>query len=112
MLDVALLAEHKHEDYVVTEGGLRLAKDRMAIFSVDSGEESVYPAFQFDEAGAPLPVMAEILRGVSSAARGWPLLSWFNAKNTLLLGYRPREIIASRPGDVCRAACAFYSIYD
>jgi hypothetical protein len=112
MLDVTLLAVHKQEDCAVTKGALCLAKERIAIFSVDKDGEPVYPAFQFDDVGTPLPVIAEILGQVSSAARGWALLSWFNAKNTLLLGYRPREIVASRPDDVCRAACAFYSIYD
>jgi hypothetical protein len=85
-------------------------KRKGRIFSVRSGKRDLYPTFQFaDNTAEPLPVIEEILQAVPKEAQGWPLLSWFEAKNVLLSDRKPSQVLASEPDAVLRAAVRFYS---
>jgi len=46
---------------------------------------------------------------VPEDARGWPLLSWFDARSTLPGRQKPRDVIAPNPSAVIRAAKDFHS---
>ena len=84
-------------------------KTQGRLFSVSEGRRELYPQFQFDENAAPLTVIAEILRIVPADARGWPLLSWFDAGNVLLGARAPRELLRQDPEAVKRAAVDYYT---
>ena len=84
-------------------------KQNKRIFAVRSGNRDLYPAFQFAENAQPLPVLQKILKHVPKEAQGWPLLSWFDARNALLKNRKPSEVLASEPTAVVRAAARFYS---
>lgn len=84
-------------------------KSQGRLFSVSEGRRDLYPQFQFDQNAAPLFVIAEILKLVPQDARGWPLLSWFDAGNVLLSGRKPRELLREDPEEVKRAAADYYT---
>lgn len=79
------------------------------LFAVPAGRRYLYPEFQFSEKdGRPKEALTAVLRMVPEAARGWPLLSWFNASNVLLAGRKPLEVIDVDPEGVAAAAGHFY----
>lgn len=55
-----------------------------------------------------LPVIHDILSLIPRAAHGWPLLSWFEAKNALLAGRKPSEVVATEPEAAFKAAQRLY----
>jgi hypothetical protein len=67
----------------------------------------VYPAFQFDfDAGAPRPVIAEVLAALPSRLRegGWQLALWWDAPTDFLGWHRPIELLGKDPAAVVAAA--------
>lgn len=79
------------------------------LFAVTRGNQHLYPDFQFSENEArPKPAIAAVLERVPEPARGWPLLSWFNAPNVFLGNRKPLEAIDSDPQRVAEAADRFY----
>src|SRR6185312_14056627 len=96
---------------VTTNPSASLAKYREQgrLFSVREGRNYLYPRFQFDQDAAPLAAVADVLKVVPEDARGWPLLSWFEAPSTLLGGRKPSEVLAKDPTGVREAAADFYS---
>jgi hypothetical protein len=79
------------------------------LFAVTDGNRDLYPAFQFSEADSrPKDTIATVLEHVPLEARGWPLLSWFNAPNVFLGNQKPLEAIDSDPDAVAEAADRFY----
>jgi hypothetical protein len=96
---------------VTTNPSATLAKYREQgrLFSVREGRNYLYPRFQFTQDAAPLDAIADILEVVPEDARGWPLLSWFEAPSTLLDGCKPSEVLAKDPAAVRTAAADFYS---
>lgn len=96
---------------VTTNPSATLAKYREQgrLFSVREGRNYLYPRFQFDRDAAPLDAVANVLEVVPEDARGWPLLSWFEAPSTLLGGRKPTEILTKEPAAVRAAAANFYS---
>jgi hypothetical protein len=96
---------------VTTNPSATLAKYREQgrLFSVREGRNYLYPRFQFTQDAAPLDAIADILEVVPEDARGWPLLSWFEAPSTLLDGRKPSEVLAKDPAAVRTAAADFYS---
>jgi|GEM_PF-4290630 len=79
------------------------------LFAVAHGNQHLYPEFQFSENDArPKPAIAAVLERVPEPARGWPLLSWFNAPNVFLGNRKPLEAIDSDPQAVADAADRFY----
>lgn len=83
-------------------------REQKRVFAVREGRIYLYPRFQFDTYGAPLPAMAQLLEVIPGDAQGWPLLSWLDASNRRLGGRRPREVIAQEPTAVVEAARDFY----
>jgi hypothetical protein len=85
-------------------------KKQNRVFAVRFSKQDRYPAFQFAGYDAqPLPVIHDILGLIPQAAHGWPLLSWFEAKNTLLADRKPSEVVATEPEAALKAAQRFYS---
>jgi hypothetical protein len=96
---------------VFTNPSATLAKYREQgrLFSVREGRNYLYPSFQFTSDAAPLDGLAEILNVVPEDARGWPLLSWFEAPSVLLGGRKPSEVVAKDSAAVRNAAADFYA---
>jgi hypothetical protein len=84
-------------------------KRQLRVFAVRDSKQDLYPAFQFADTAEPRAEMSQILRVVPESARGWPLLSWFEARNELLDGRKPSDVFSKNPGAVVRAVERFYS---
>jgi hypothetical protein len=84
-------------------------REQGRLFAVRQGRSYFYPRFQFTQDAAPLDAVADVLKVVPEDARGWPLLSWFEAPSTVLGGRKPSEILAKDPAAVRAAAADFYS---
>lgn len=84
-------------------------REQGRLFAVRQGRNYLYPRFQFTQDAAPLDAVADVLKVVPEDARGWPLLSWFEAPSTLLGGRKPSEVLAKDPAAVRIAAADFYS---
>ena len=64
------------------------------IFGVRRGDGTLlYPAFQFDLAGQPLPVIARILSAFAGLIDGWSLALWFVGANGWLGVERPVDVL-------------------
>jgi hypothetical protein len=110
MVDAPTWAEWRGTTGSNPAAALSKHKAKLRVFAVRSGRRDMYPAFQFrPENGEPLEIMEKILHAVPEGAHGWPLLSWFNARNELLEGKKPLDLIATKPGAVLDAAERFYS---
>ena len=74
------------------------------IFAVEHQGSFFYPAFQFDGAGRPKPVVADVLHALGK--RGpWQIASWFTAPNGWLPDDRcPVEVMDAAPDAVAAAA--------
>jgi len=66
-------------------------------------------AFSLTKTQLPLDAVADVLKVVPEDARGWPLLSCFEAPSTLLGGRKPSEVLAKESAIVRAAAADFYS---
>ena len=75
-------------------------ESRGRIFSVRHGEKEFFPAYQFDVALQPLPVIKEILMELGDVADGWRVAAWFHFPNGWL-SYRDQNgaVIALSPKD-------------
>ncbi len=82
------------------------------VFAVRSSKQDLYPKFQFADNEQTLPVIQDILTVVPKDAQGWSLLSWLDARNTLLGGRKPVEKLKDDPASVVAAAAHFYSRED
>lgn len=91
---------------------LRRWKREGRLFSVSWRGRDLYPAFQFGPADFPWYGVKRILRVVPQDARGWPLLSWFEARNVLLHHRKPSQVLKLRSALVLKAAEQFYSLED
>lgn len=69
------------------------------IFSVRDGDREYFPRFQFDERGAPLPVIAALLKilGQHKARSDWDNAMWFAGGNGWLDGACPLDLLRSDP---------------
>ncbi|MGO9874210.1 MAG: hypothetical protein ACLPVY_10455 [Acidimicrobiia bacterium] len=68
----------------------------------------VYPAFQFDFEGQPLPIIGDVLAALPEGLRdgGWQLALWWDTP-TELLGYnRPADLLLKDPEGLVSAARA------
>jgi len=73
------------------------------VFAVTHDGAGWYLGFQFDEAGRPVPVVAEVLR-VLEGWSPWELARWFVGANPWLDRRRPAEVLDAEPEAVVRAA--------
>jgi hypothetical protein len=100
--DIARLAESRAKN---TAALANRWKQEGWIFSVPYQGAELFPAFQFDEDGRPLPVIARVLETLGRQSRGWELALWFLAANGWLEGdKRPVDLVRSAPEDVAQAA--------
>ena len=77
------------------------------IFAVASGgRAAVFPGFQFDAGGQPVPVVADILTVLTDRLDPWSLALWFTGDNSRLGGLRPVDALNSDPDAVVGAARA------
>jgi hypothetical protein len=75
------------------------------IFAVETGGQTLFPAFQFsDDDGQPRPVIAEILAVLQPRLSGWQTALWFTGRNGWLGAKRPVDVLASDPSTVVEAA--------
>lgn len=74
------------------------------IFSVNHEGNHVFPAFQFDREGQPLPVIAQVLETLGQQSKGWELALWFLAGNGWLDDRCPVDLLESEPEEVAQAA--------
>jgi len=73
------------------------------VFAVRHGGYSWYLGFQFDDAGRPVPVVADVLR-VLDGWSPWQLARWFVGANPWLERRRPADVLGAEPDGVLRAA--------
>jgi hypothetical protein len=68
------------------------------IFGVPLGARTLFPAFQFDSAGAAYPIVSEALSTLPRDDMSrWAVGLWWYARNPLLPGdARPAELIGTR----------------
>lgn len=64
-----------------------------------------YPAFQFDQAGQPLPIVRDLIN-VYEPATEYTMLAWLTAPSGYLDGARPVDLLRPSPQDVFDAARA------
>lgn len=79
-------------------------KQEGRIFSVSHQGLALFPAYQFDEKGQPLPVIAQILSTLGRQSRGWEFALWFTSSNGWVDGRRPVDLLESEPEEVAQAA--------
>ena len=77
------------------------------IFAVTSGGKgALFPGFQFDAGGQPVPVIADILTVLADRLDPWSFALWFTGDNPRLGGLRPVDALNSDPDAVLAAARA------
>jgi CheY-like chemotaxis protein len=75
------------------------------IFAVESGGQTLFPAFQFsDDDGQPRPVIAEILAVLQPRYSDWQTALWFTGRNGWLGAKRPVDVLQSAPDAAVEAA--------
>jgi len=74
------------------------------ILGVRHRGQLVYPAFQFDAAGRPLPVISQVLEVFGESSSTWETALWFTAANGWLGGARPVDLLVREPERVVEAA--------
>lgn len=79
-------------------------KQEGRIFSVSHQGATLYPAFQLDHEGKPLPVIARVIGALGSQSSEWQLALWFVSSNGWLRGRRPVDLLESEPEAVVEAA--------
>jgi hypothetical protein len=79
-------------------------KEEGRVFGVTVQERFLFPAFQFDSQGQPLPAIARVLEVLSPSRGEWPVALWFISASGWLGGRRPVDLLASEPDEVIEAA--------
>ena len=74
------------------------------VFTVEVGEEPLFPGFQFDPDGRPRPIIAEVIDVLGDRLEGWELALWFTGSNDWLGGLRPVDVLDSAAEQVVDAA--------
>lgn len=82
---------------------LQWVKERR-VFSVGVDGAGRFPGFQFDGAGQPWAVIADVLDVFAGALGAWELALWFTGSNGWLGGQRPVDVMVHDPRAVVAAA--------
>lgn len=82
---------------------------RHEIFALPNQEmpedADVFPLFQFDGQGHPLPIIKQVLTAFGDQKDPWKLAMWFTSNNGWLLGQaRPVDLLKSDPAAILEAA--------
>lgn len=82
-------------------------KQARQIFAITSKGVDLYPLYALGTQGGirPLPAIAEILR-VLNDKNDWEVAFWFAGLNSYLGGRAPKDLVASHPESVLKAALA------
>ena len=97
-------------DEMVAEFGVRTAEEVGAgvsgdtAFSVRYRDAEVFPSFQFEENGRPLPVIANVLAVLREVRSPWQIAMWLTGANLWLEGDRPVDRLRTEPVRVVEAA--------
>jgi hypothetical protein len=98
-------------DRTIEEFGVRTLQELAAaglytnaVFSVWYRDAEVFPGFQFDEQGRPVPAIAEILEILRDIRSPWQIALWFTGANLWLRGERPVDVLRSAHERVIEAA--------
>lgn len=93
----ALTAEDVHRISGSTADNTRSTASRWSlegrIFGVEWRDRKLYPAFQFDSDGRPLPVVQEVLGLLPAALVGWARALWWATESAALGWERPLDVI-------------------
>ena len=75
------------------------------VFGVKLNGQVLYPAFQFDEAGQPLPSVAEALEALRPLGLSdWAQALWWDTASDVLGWRTPAEVVGEDPAAVVDAA--------
>jgi hypothetical protein len=74
------------------------------VFAVPHAGQYLWPGFQFDAQGQPLPVVSEVVAILAGDLPPWPLALWFTSRSGWLDGRRPVDLLATEPAAVVEAA--------
>lgn len=78
------------------------------LFTVAHGGQTVVPAFQLAEDGAPRPELRPLIAALTDAGvDGWELWTWLTSQSSLLSGGVPHEVARAQPERALRAAQRF-----
>ncbi len=79
-------------------------KTKGLAFAVRHGEKDMFPAFQFDAQGKPLPVVSQVLAALPDRMTPWDIAGWFVRRNLDLGGAVPKELLAAGDARLIQAA--------
>jgi hypothetical protein len=79
-------------------------RDEGKVFAIRVGEQQLYPAFQFDDHGRPIDVIASVLRAFDDKLTDWQTALWFTTPTGWLGGRRPVDAMSEEPESVIEAA--------
>lgn len=99
--DVALLAGSWADDPAAL-ASTWVRQGRIIAVPVDG--VPMYPGFQFDGHGRPLPPIKKVVNALGKSLGGWELALWFTSANDWLGAARPVDAVSSDPGLVVEAA--------
>lgn len=115
--EAAIYAEHMRRnveirDRLIAEFGSRTPEELAAagvategaVFSVRYHDAEVFPGYQFDEQGRPLPVIAQVLAVLREVRSPWEIALWFTGANGWLGAARPVDLLRTAPEGVVEAA--------
>ena len=74
-------------------------KRRQRVFAVSMGGKDFYPAYQFDDALRPRPVIARVLRAFGPVGDPWKLVAWFHFPNGWLVDKKDQQRRPRAPKD-------------
>jgi len=74
------------------------------ILSVTYGGRDLFPAFQFDGGGQPLPLLKDVLSALPESLTSWQRAFWLVAQDFHLDGKRPIDCIKGGESQVVEAA--------
>ena len=78
-------------------------KQRRKLFALQHKGQDLYPRYLLDEGFRPLPAAEQVLAVLAEFSPN-RLASWFESRNGLLSGQRPRELLTTEPKRVLEAA--------
>jgi hypothetical protein len=79
-------------------------RDEGKVFAIRVGEQHLYPAFQFDEQGRPVGMIASVLSALDGKLTDWQTALWFTTPSGWLGGRRPVDAMGQDPESVIKAA--------
>jgi hypothetical protein len=97
------IAREHQRDGSLTANEVRSWETAGRIFSVERDGRSFYPHYVFDDFGAPISEVAEILQ-IFKGYKALRIAAWFESTNSGLRGLRPRELLRTNPAAVVAMA--------